>query len=125
MMLFSFFYEKVTKQLTQAMEVVGTCGKGTLSSGETSNKPSITSIYDDVVVGFEKHAEIIMKKLIRGTKERDLITIYGMPGLVKQLWQKRYTTIPLLLITLMLKHGVLCHKHMIGGRYWLRFSNKL
>ncbi|KAH0658977.1 hypothetical protein KY285_027525 [Solanum tuberosum] len=62
------------------MEVVGTCGKGTLSSGETSNKASITSIYDDVVVGFEKHAEIIMKKLIRGTKERDVITIYGMPG---------------------------------------------
>ncbi|KAH0660657.1 hypothetical protein KY285_027552 [Solanum tuberosum] len=66
------------------MEVVGTCGKGTLSSGETSNKPSITSIYDDnEVVGFEKDAEIIMKKLIRGTKERDLISIYGMPGLGK------------------------------------------
>ncbi|KAH0658992.1 hypothetical protein KY285_027543 [Solanum tuberosum] len=65
------------------MEVVGTCGKGTLSAGETSNKPSSTSIYDDVVVGFEKHAEIIMKKLIRRTKERDVITIYGMPGLGK------------------------------------------
>ncbi|KAH0658986.1 hypothetical protein KY285_027535 [Solanum tuberosum] len=71
------------------MEVVGTCGKGTLSSGETSNKPSITSIYDDVVVGFEKHAEIIMKKLIRGTKERDLITIYGMPGLGKTTLAKK------------------------------------
>ncbi|WMV34870.1 hypothetical protein MTR67_028255 [Solanum verrucosum] len=71
------------------MEVVGTCGKGTLSSGETSNKPSITSIYDDVVVGFEKNAEIIMKKLIRGTKERDLITIFGMPGLGKTTLAKK------------------------------------
>ncbi|KAL3366283.1 hypothetical protein AABB24_011109 [Solanum stoloniferum] len=71
------------------MEVVGTCGKGTLSSGETSNKPSITSIYDDVVVGFEKNAEIIMKKLIRGTKERDLITISGMPGLGKTTLAKK------------------------------------
>ena len=75
---------KVTKQLTQAMDVVETCGKGTLSSGEPSNKPSTASIYDDdEVVGFEKDAEIIMKKLIRGTKERDLISIYGMPGLGK------------------------------------------
>ncbi|XP_025887356.1 putative late blight resistance protein homolog R1C-3 isoform X2 [Solanum lycopersicum] len=66
------------------MDVVETCGKGTLSSGEPSNKPSTASIYDDdEVVGFEKDAEIIMKKLIRGTKERDLISIYGMPGLGK------------------------------------------
>uniref|UniRef100_M1A2J4 NBS-coding resistance gene analog n=1 Tax=Solanum tuberosum TaxID=4113 RepID=M1A2J4_SOLTU len=66
------------------MEVVETCGKGTLSAGEPSTKRSITSIYDDEeVVGFEKDAEIIMKKLIRGTKERDVISIYGMPGLGK------------------------------------------
>ncbi|KAG5601791.1 hypothetical protein H5410_033161 [Solanum commersonii] len=66
------------------MEVVETCGKGTLSAGEPSTKRSITSIYDDdEVVGFEKHAEIIMKKLIRGTKERDLISIFGMAGLGK------------------------------------------
>ncbi|KAL3366285.1 hypothetical protein AABB24_011111 [Solanum stoloniferum] len=66
------------------MEVVETCAKGTLSSGEPSNKPGITSIYDDdEVVGFEKEAEIIMMKLIRGTKERDLISIYGMAGLGK------------------------------------------
>ncbi|KAK4719028.1 hypothetical protein R3W88_017366 [Solanum pinnatisectum] len=65
------------------MELAETCDKGTLSSGEPSNKHSITSIYDDGVVGFEKDAEIIMMKLIRGTKERDLISIYGMPGLGK------------------------------------------
>ncbi|WMV34878.1 hypothetical protein MTR67_028263 [Solanum verrucosum] len=65
------------------MDVVETCGKGTLSSGEPSNKCSITSIYDDEVVGFEIGAQIIIKKLIRGTKERDLISIYGMPGLGK------------------------------------------
>ncbi|KAK6787289.1 hypothetical protein RDI58_015814 [Solanum bulbocastanum] len=65
------------------MELAETCDKGTLSSGEPSNKHSITSIYDDGVVGFEKDAEIIMMKLIRGTKEQDLISIYGMPGLGK------------------------------------------
>ncbi|XP_004242252.1 putative late blight resistance protein homolog R1C-3 [Solanum lycopersicum] len=66
------------------MEVVETCGKATLSAGEPSTKRSITSIYDDdEVVGFENDAQIIMKKLIRGTKERDLISIYGMPGLGK------------------------------------------
>ena len=65
------------------MDVIESCGKATLSSGEPSTKHSITSIYDDGVVGFEKDAEIIMKKLIRGTKERDVITIYGMPGLCK------------------------------------------
>ncbi|KAG5603427.1 hypothetical protein H5410_034797 [Solanum commersonii] len=64
------------------MELAETCEKGTLSSGEPSNKHSITSIYDGVV-GFEKDAEIIMMKLIRGTKEREVITIYGMPGLGK------------------------------------------
>ncbi|XP_049410372.1 putative late blight resistance protein homolog R1A-3 [Solanum stenotomum] len=66
------------------MELAETCGKGTLSAGEPSTKRSITSIYEDEeVVGFEKDAEIIMKKLIRGTKERDVISIYGMPGLGK------------------------------------------
>ncbi|KAH0749317.1 hypothetical protein KY290_028549 [Solanum tuberosum] len=66
------------------MDVVEACGKGTLSFGEPSNKCSVTSIYDDdQVVGFEKDAEIIMMKLIRGTKERDVISIYGMPGLGK------------------------------------------
>ncbi|KAK6787307.1 hypothetical protein RDI58_015832 [Solanum bulbocastanum] len=67
------------------MEIVETCGKGPLSAGEPSTKRSITSNYDDdeVVVGFEIHAEIIMKKLIRGTKERDVISIYGMLGLGK------------------------------------------
>jgi len=52
MMLFSFLLWKVTKQLIQFME---TCEKATLSSGEPSNRPIITSIYDDEeVVGFEK-----------------------------------------------------------------------
>ncbi|KAH0662601.1 hypothetical protein KY284_027532 [Solanum tuberosum] len=54
------------------------------TSGEPSTKPSITSIYDDdEIVGFEKDEEIIMKKLTRGTKERDVISIYGMAGLGK------------------------------------------
>ncbi|XP_049406291.1 putative late blight resistance protein homolog R1B-23 [Solanum stenotomum] len=35
------------------------------------------------VVGFEKDAEILMKKLTRGTKERDVISIFGMAGLGK------------------------------------------
>ncbi|KAG5603431.1 hypothetical protein H5410_034801 [Solanum commersonii] len=74
------------------MDVVEACGKGTLSSGEPSNKCSVTSIYDDdQVVGFEIDAQIIIKKLIRGTKERELISIYGMPGLGKTtLASKRY-----------------------------------
>ncbi|XP_049391850.1 putative late blight resistance protein homolog R1B-12 [Solanum stenotomum] len=65
------------------MEVVETCGEGTLSSAKPSNILSITSIYDDdEVVGFEKDSAFIMKKLTQG-KERDVISIYGMPGLGK------------------------------------------
>ncbi|KAH0749307.1 hypothetical protein KY290_028539 [Solanum tuberosum] len=63
------------------MDVVETCGEGTLSSGEPSAKPSITD--DDEVVGFDKDAEIIMKKLTRGTKKRDVISIYGITGVGK------------------------------------------
>ncbi|KAH0749308.1 hypothetical protein KY290_028540 [Solanum tuberosum] len=74
------------------MEVVETCGKGTLSAGEPSTKRSITSIYDDDdVVGFEKDSEIIMKKLTGRTKERDVISSMECPDSVKQLWQVRRT----------------------------------
>ncbi|XP_015168438.1 putative late blight resistance protein homolog R1A-10 [Solanum tuberosum] len=66
------------------MDVVETCGKETtLSSGEPSNKRSIPSIDDDEVVGFENDAEIIMKKLTGRTKELDVLSIFGMPGLGK------------------------------------------
>ncbi|MCD7451465.1 hypothetical protein HAX54_012134 [Datura stramonium] len=65
------------------MEVVEACGKGTVSSGEPSTKRSIPSIDNDEVVGFEKDAEIIMKKLTGGTKGLDVISIYGMGGLGK------------------------------------------
>ncbi|KAH0658994.1 hypothetical protein KY285_027545 [Solanum tuberosum] len=65
------------------MDVVETCGKETLSSGEPSNKRSIPSIDDDEIVGFEDDAEIIMKKLTGRTKELDVLSIFGMPGLGK------------------------------------------
>lgn len=71
------------EQLTQDMEVVETCGKGTLSSAEPSSKRSIPSIDVDEVVGFEKDAEIIMKKLTGRAKGLDVISIYGMAGLGK------------------------------------------
>ncbi|XP_075098886.1 putative late blight resistance protein homolog R1C-3 [Nicotiana tabacum] len=60
------------------MEVVETCGEGTLSSAGRS----LASI-DEEVVGFEKDAESIIKKLIGGTKELDVNAIFGMPGLGK------------------------------------------
>ncbi|CAN4099977.1 unnamed protein product [Withania somnifera] len=65
------------------MEVVETCGEVTLSSAEPSIIRSIPSIDVDEVVGFEKDAEIIMKKLTGGTKGLDVISIYGMAGLGK------------------------------------------
>nr|XP_009774730.1 PREDICTED: putative late blight resistance protein homolog R1B-16 isoform X1 [Nicotiana sylvestris]XP_009774732.1 PREDICTED: putative late blight resistance protein homolog R1B-16 isoform X1 [Nicotiana sylvestris] len=64
------------------MEIVETCEKGTLSSAKPSSKRSFLST-DDEVVGFEKDAESIMKKLTGGAKELDVISIYGMPGLGK------------------------------------------
>ncbi|XP_019248767.1 PREDICTED: putative late blight resistance protein homolog R1A-3 [Nicotiana attenuata] len=64
------------------MEVVETSGEGTLSSAEHSTRRSFPSIEEEVV-GFEKDAESIMKKLIQGTKELDVISIFGMPGLGK------------------------------------------
>ncbi|XP_016442760.2 putative late blight resistance protein homolog R1C-3 [Nicotiana tabacum] len=64
------------------MEIVETCGKGTLSSAEPSTKRSFPST-DDEVVGFVKDAESIMKKLTGGAKELDVISIFGMPGLGK------------------------------------------
>ncbi|WMV34863.1 hypothetical protein MTR67_028248 [Solanum verrucosum] len=69
--------------ISQGMDVVETCGKETLSSGEPSNKRSIPSIDDDEVVGFGNDAKIIMKKLTGRTKELDVLSIFGMPGLGK------------------------------------------
>ncbi|KAG5601794.1 hypothetical protein H5410_033164, partial [Solanum commersonii] len=69
--------------ISQGMDVVETCGKETLSSREPSNKRSIPLIDDDEVVGFENDAEIIMKKLTGRTKELDVLSIFGMPGLGK------------------------------------------
>ncbi|XP_009596957.1 putative late blight resistance protein homolog R1B-23 [Nicotiana tomentosiformis] len=64
------------------MEVVEACGKGTFSTAEPSTRRSFPST-DDEVVGFEKDAESIMKKLAGGAKELDVISIFGMPGLGK------------------------------------------
>ncbi|OIT02673.1 PREDICTED: putative late blight resistance protein homolog R1B-23 [Nicotiana attenuata] len=66
------------------MDVVETCGEGILSSAGPSAQCSLPSI-DEEVVGFEKEAESIMKKLIGGTKELDVISIFGMPGLERTL----------------------------------------
>ncbi|OIT02170.1 PREDICTED: putative late blight resistance protein homolog R1B-16 [Nicotiana attenuata] len=70
------------------MEVVETCGKGSLSSAEPSTKHSFPST-DEEVVGFVKDAESIMKKLTGGTKELDVISIFGMPGLGKTTLAKK------------------------------------
>ncbi|XP_055831683.1 putative late blight resistance protein homolog R1C-3 [Solanum dulcamara] len=64
------------------MDVVETCGEGTLLIPGTSVQHSFPSI-DEEVVGFEKDAESIMQKLTRGTKKLDVISIFGMPGLGK------------------------------------------
>nr|XP_016453048.1 PREDICTED: putative late blight resistance protein homolog R1B-12 [Nicotiana tabacum]XP_016453049.1 PREDICTED: putative late blight resistance protein homolog R1B-12 [Nicotiana tabacum] len=61
------------------MDVVETCEEETLCSGTPSTKHSFPSIEEEVV-GFEKDAESIIKKMIQGTKELDVISIYGMPG---------------------------------------------
>uniref|UniRef100_A0A1S3XCE3 Late blight resistance protein homolog R1A-10 n=1 Tax=Nicotiana tabacum TaxID=4097 RepID=A0A1S3XCE3_TOBAC len=61
------------------MDVVETCEEETLCSGTPSTKRSLPSIEEEVV-GFEKDAESIIKKMIQGTKELDVISIYGMPG---------------------------------------------
>ncbi|XP_059301976.1 putative late blight resistance protein homolog R1A-3 [Lycium ferocissimum] len=64
------------------MEVVETCEKRTLSSVEPSTERSFPSI-DEEVVGFVEDAENIMQKLTGGTKDMDVLSIYGMPGLGK------------------------------------------
>ncbi|KAH0658979.1 hypothetical protein KY285_027529 [Solanum tuberosum] len=65
------------------MDVVETCGEGTLSIPGTSVQRSFLSIDDDEVVGFKKDAASILQKLTQGTKELDAISIFGMPGLGK------------------------------------------
>ncbi|KAK6787279.1 hypothetical protein RDI58_015804 [Solanum bulbocastanum] len=59
-----------------------TRGEGAFSSGGPSAQRNFPSIGDAEVVGFDKDAEIIMKKLTGGTKELDVLSKYGMPGLV-------------------------------------------
>ncbi|PHT60547.1 hypothetical protein CQW23_02910 [Capsicum baccatum] len=65
------------------MEVVKTCGEGTLSSEVYSTRHSFTSIDVDEVASFEKDTKNIMKKLTGGTKELDVLSIFGMPGTKK------------------------------------------
>ncbi|KAG5601807.1 hypothetical protein H5410_033177 [Solanum commersonii] len=65
------------------MDVVETCGEGTLSIPGTSVQCSFPSIDDDEVVGFKKYTASIMQKLTQGTQELDVISIFGMPGLGK------------------------------------------
>ncbi|KAH0658975.1 hypothetical protein KY285_027524 [Solanum tuberosum] len=60
-----------------------TCGEGAFSSVGPSAQRNFPSIDDAEVVGFEKDAEIIMKKLTGGTKELHVLSIFGMPGLGK------------------------------------------
>ncbi|KAH0659002.1 hypothetical protein KY285_027551 [Solanum tuberosum] len=64
------------------MDVVETCGKGTQSITGPSVQCSLPSI-DEEVVGFKEDVQHIMHKLTQGTKELDVIAIFGMPGLGK------------------------------------------
>uniref|UniRef100_A0A1U7UTT6 Late blight resistance protein homolog R1A-3 n=1 Tax=Nicotiana sylvestris TaxID=4096 RepID=A0A1U7UTT6_NICSY len=64
------------------MEVVETSEKRSQAPAEPSTQCSFPSI-DDEVVGFAKDAEHIMKKLTGGSKELDVISIFGMAGLGK------------------------------------------
>ncbi|KAF3637486.1 putative late blight resistance protein -like protein R1A-3-like [Capsicum annuum] len=65
------------------MEVVETYGEGPLSSEVYSTRHSFTSTDVDEVAGFEKDTKNIMKKLTGGTKELDVLSIFGMLGLEK------------------------------------------
>ncbi|XP_009622003.1 putative late blight resistance protein homolog R1C-3 isoform X1 [Nicotiana tomentosiformis] len=64
------------------MEVVETCEKRSQAHAMPSTQRSFPSI-DDEVVGFAKDAEYVMKKLTGGSKELDVISIFGMAGLGK------------------------------------------
>nr|GMD93163.1 putative late blight resistance protein homolog R1B-14 [Ipomoea batatas] len=51
--------------------------------------PSISTPYNDKVVGFKKEAETIINQLIYGSKEREVVLITGMGGLGKTTLARR------------------------------------
>nr|XP_016458309.1 PREDICTED: putative late blight resistance protein homolog R1A-3 [Nicotiana tabacum]XP_016458310.1 PREDICTED: putative late blight resistance protein homolog R1A-3 [Nicotiana tabacum]XP_016458311.1 PREDICTED: putative late blight resistance protein homolog R1A-3 [Nicotiana tabacum] len=49
----------------------------------------ITPGYDEVVVGFDEEAKSLIKQLVGGAKELDIVSIVGMPGLGKTTLAKK------------------------------------
>ncbi|CAA2975676.1 Hypothetical predicted protein [Olea europaea subsp. europaea] len=52
---------------------------------QVSSQPKGPPILEDNVVGFEKVGNEIAEKLVRGKKQLQIISIFGMPGLVRKL----------------------------------------
>lgn len=50
------------------------------ASAKPSTEHSYPSINEELV-GFDDHQEIIIKKLMRGTRDLDVISIVGMAGI--------------------------------------------
>nr|GME10427.1 putative late blight resistance protein homolog R1B-16 [Ipomoea batatas]GME12325.1 putative late blight resistance protein homolog R1B-16 [Ipomoea batatas] len=68
---------------------LGGIGKTKYKLFKIRKMPNISNPDNDIVVGFKKEEEIIIDRLIHGSKEREVVLISGMGGLGKTTLAKR------------------------------------
>ncbi|CAA3008392.1 late blight resistance homolog R1A-3 isoform X1 [Olea europaea subsp. europaea] len=84
-------------QLIEKIQLIGMAGQEIKNKIDAAGMPEVTKyggeqvpshpkgppILEDIVVGFDKEGNEIAEQLVRGTKQLQIISIFGMPGLGK------------------------------------------